>query len=70
MGEEIKILAVQAENYGNLIQVDTEKGRLFIPTRDIFKALNNYLINLEGAELKKMGFEQIDPTAPLHGLIV
>jgi len=73
MGEEIKIIDVQAENYGTLIQVDfkssTEQGRLFIPTRDIYKALNNFAVRLEEAEMIKMGAEKIDPNAPPYGLI-
>lgn len=65
MGEEIKIVDVQAENYGTLIQVDikSSKGsdRLFIETRQIFKALNNYLYLVYDKRLLEMGAELIDP---------
>lgn len=69
MGEEIKITDVQVENQGTLIQVDTDKGRLFVPTRAIFKALNNYHVRANEQALIEMGFEKIDHDAPLEGLI-
>ncbi len=61
MGEDINIKAVEAENNGTLIQVDTDKGRMFIEIRDIFRALNNYLYLQHDEALKTMGFELEDP---------
>lgn len=65
MGEEIKIIKVEAENDGTLIQVDfvssKEQGRLFIEVRDIFKALNNYAYLQHDKTMLQMGFEIIDP---------
>lgn len=61
MGEEIKIKSVEAENGGTLIQVDTDKGRLFIKTRDIFRALNNYIYLKFDDEMLKNGAELEDP---------
>lgn len=65
MGEEIKIIDVQVENGGTLIQVDIDLNysrgteRLFINIKDIFKALNNYLYTKEDDNLKAMGFEKL-----------
>lgn len=70
MGEEIKVQAVEAVNGATAIQIDCDKGRLFVSTRDILKAINNYLYEREDAELEKMGFEKIDPAAPNQNLIV
>lgn len=65
MGEEIKILDVRAENGGTLIQVDIAsskgKDRLFINTKDIFKALNNYIYETFDKEMIKGGAELVDP---------
>ncbi len=65
MGEDIKVESVVAENGGTLIQVDISSnsinGRLFINTRDIFKALNNYLYEANDKEMLKIGFELKDP---------
>lgn len=65
MGEEIKIIRVEAENGGTLIQVDISysKGneRLFIEVKDIFKALNNYLYESYDKALLNQGFELEDP---------
>lgn len=73
MGEEIKIIDIQSENNGTLIQVDfkssVEQGRLFIPIRDIFKALNNYLYLDEEKDMLAMGMEKIDPQIPNINLI-
>lgn len=69
MGDEIKIQDVQAENGGTLIQVDTDKGRMFIETRAIFKALNNFIQTAYEKEMLKMGYEKEDPNAPVQGLI-
>lgn len=65
MGEEVEIVKVIAENGGTVIQVDiktsTYSDRLFINTRDIFKALNNLIYLQHDKELLKMGFELEDP---------
>lgn len=65
MGEEIKVIKVEAENDGTLIQVDfktsTEQGRLFIEVRDIYKALNNYAYLKHDKTMLDMGFELEDP---------
>lgn len=65
MGEEVKIIDVQAENGGTLIQVDFEVGgkkdRMFIEIAVIFKALNNYLYEQHDSVMLKMGMELIDP---------
>jgi hypothetical protein len=73
MGEHFEIQKVEAEMCGTLIQVDfkgdTTQGRMFIPTRDIFKALNNYMQYDFEARMKEMGMEKINPKAPPEGLI-
>lgn len=65
MGEEVKVLDVQSENCGTLIQVDFEVGgkkdRMFIDIKDIFRALNNYLYLAEDKRMIEMGAELIDP---------
>jgi len=65
MGEEVKILRVEAENGGTLIQVDFEtrgiKDRMFISTSEILKALNNYLYERQDKEMIANGAELIDP---------
>lgn len=65
MGKEIKIIDVQAENGGTLIQVDfaTEdsSARMFIPIKDILRALNNYLQLAQDDVMLKQGFELEDP---------
>jgi hypothetical protein len=65
MGEEVKIIAVQAENDGTLIQVDfyvNGRGdRMFLPIRDVFKALNNYAYLKLDKTMLDMGFELEDP---------
>lgn len=69
MGEEIKIGNVRAENGGTVIQIDCDAGRLFVPTRAILKALNNYLQIAEENRLVAQGWEKIDPNAPPADLI-
>ena len=65
MGKEIKVLQVEAENGGTLIQVDFEvenkKDRMFIEVSDIFKALNNCLYQKQDDEMIKLGAELLDP---------
>jgi len=73
MGEETKVLDVQAENNGTLIQIDVEnsrgKDRIFIDTFKILKAINNYLYILEEQEIIKSGAEKLDPNSPVYGLL-
>lgn len=73
MGEHFDIKAVEAIDCGALIQVDfrgeTTGGRMFIPIRDIFKALNNRIQTDYEEGMVAMGFEKIDPDAPVQNLI-
>lgn len=73
MGEHFEIKAVEAIDCGALIQVDfrgeTTGGRMFIPIRDIFKALNNRIMTDYEEGLVEMGFKKDDTNAPVHGLI-
>lgn len=73
MGEDIKIIGLEIENNGTLVQIDfkgTEaNGRIFVPMRDILKALNNYLYTQDELSMEKMGFEKIDKDAPVYGLL-
>jgi hypothetical protein len=74
MGPEVKIIAVEAENCATVIQVDFEadgkKDRMFVPTRDIFKAINNYLQRRHEHDLVNIyGFAKEDPDTPVAGLI-
>lgn len=65
MGEEIKVIDVQLENDGTLLQVDFEVGekkdRMFINIRDVYKAMNNYAYLKHDKTLLDMGFELEDP---------
>lgn len=61
MGEEIIIKDVQVENQGTLLQVDTDKGRLFIKMRDVYKALNNHAYLLNDEYMLSNGWELEDP---------
>jgi hypothetical protein len=65
MGDEVIITQVVAENWGTLIQIDFEvnnkKDRMFLPIRDVFKALNNYLQENSVKEEIKMGAVLEDP---------
>lgn len=70
MGEEIKIQDVQIENDGTLLQIDCDKGRLFVNMRDVYKALNNYAQVRHEKTLLKMGFKKEDKGAPVEGLII
>lgn len=63
MGPEIKIQAVEAVNGGTAIQIDCDKGRLFVNTKDILVALNNEIYAAEDRLLLSQGFEKIDPEA-------
>lgn len=69
MGEEIKVFDVQAENGGTIIQIDTDKGRLFVETYKVMLALNNYIYAAHDKSLQDQGFERIDPNAPPFGLL-
>ena len=73
MGENFEIRAVEAVDCGALIQVDfrgeTTGGRMFIPIRDVLKALNNRIMTDYEEGMKEMGFEKEDPNAPVSGLI-
>lgn len=61
MGDNIIIQDVQIENDGTLLQVDTDKGRMFIEMKLVYKALNNYAYLKYDESLKSMGFELEDP---------
>jgi len=73
MGEHFEIKAIEAIDCGALIQVDfrgeTTGGRMFIPIRDVLKALNNRIMTDYEEGMKEMGMEKIDPDAPVSGLI-
>jgi len=74
MGENFEIKAVESVNEGTLIQIDfkgeTTGGRMFLPIRDVFKALNNYLQTAhEHALVHTYGFTKEDPDAPVANLI-
>lgn len=73
MGEHFEIKAVEAVDCGALIQVDfrgdTTGGRMFIPIRDVLKALNNRIMTDYEEGMIAMGFEKEDPKAPVSGLI-
>lgn len=73
MGESFDILRVDAANNGTLLQIDfrgeTTQGRMFVPMRDVFKALNNYLQCANERDMIATGWEKIDPASPPHGLI-
>lgn len=59
MGDLIKIESVEIENNGTLIQIDTDKGRLFIDTNSILMKLNNFLYQENERALLEAGFEKI-----------
>lgn len=73
MGEETKVLDVQAENNGTLIQIDVENSRgtdrIFVETFQILKALNNYLYTRNEQEIIKSGAEKLDSSSPVYGLL-
>lgn len=73
MGENFEIKAIEAIDCGALIQVDfrgeTTGGRMFIPIRDVLKALNNRIMTDYEEGMKAMGMEKEDPNAPVFGLI-
>lgn len=73
MGEDFKIKAVEIVNCGTSLQVDfrgeTTGGRMFIPMRDVYKALNNEAQYAFEEMCLDMGMEKIDPSAPPEGLI-
>lgn len=74
MGPNFEITNVEAINGGTSIQIDGEyerqKIRLFVSTREFFKALNNHLYEAEDLRLESQGWEKEDPDAPNHNLIV
>ncbi len=43
MGDEILINKIEAINFGTSIQVDTDKGRMFIDTNSILKSLSEVM---------------------------
>lgn len=65
MGNEVKVLDVQVENGGTLIQVDFEadgkKDRMFIPLSQILIAINNQAYQAYDRKMLDMGFELEDP---------
>lgn len=73
MGENFEIKAVEVVNAGTSLQVDfsgeTSGGRMFIPMRGIYKALNNEAQYAFERMCLDMGMEKIDPNSPPEGLI-
>jgi hypothetical protein len=65
MGEEVKVLSVDIENDGTLLQVDfkvgDKKDRMFVSMRDVYKALNNYAYAKHEQTMLANGFELEDP---------
>lgn len=74
MGESFDIQKIEMANGNTLVQVDfrgeTTGGRMFIPLRDILKALNNEIqTDWERVEIEYYGMQKEDPNAPVFGLI-
>lgn len=65
MGEEVKVLNVDIENNGTLLEIDfkvgDKKDRMFVEMREVYKALNNYAYANHEKAMLAMGYELEDP---------
>lgn len=57
MNEEIKVTDIQMENCHTVVQIDTNKGRIFVELNAILKALNNSIYSEYDKAMLLMGAE-------------